>query len=127
MSPLLGTRTAHFNRVVTNRFTRPLAKRLPGFGVVVHLGRKSGRSYSTPVNVFRSRDGYVIALTYGRNAEWAKNVLAAGRCELITGGRRLRLTEPEIVHDETRAHVPRLVRAPLRLLRVADFLRLRES
>ena len=118
---------AHFNRLATTRLTRPLAKRLPGFGVVVHAGRRSGRRYSTPVNVFRSRDGYVIALTYGRDAEWVKNVLAAGTCELITRGRGRTLTPEEIVHDDARTHVPRLVRLPLRALGVSEFLRLRGS
>jgi hypothetical protein len=52
---------AHFNRRVTNRLTRPPARRLPGFGVVVHRGRKSGREYQTPVNVFETSGGYVVA------------------------------------------------------------------
>jgi hypothetical protein len=36
MTPLLGRRVAWFNRHITNRITRPLARRLPGFGVVEH-------------------------------------------------------------------------------------------
>ncbi len=63
MSPRLRRRIAHFNRRFTNPVLQPLAARLPGFGVVVHTGRKSGREYRTPVNVFREPDGYVIALT----------------------------------------------------------------
>jgi deazaflavin-dependent oxidoreductase (nitroreductase family) len=118
---------AHFNRLATNRLTRPLAKRLPGFGVVVHVGRTSGRRYSTPVNVFRSPDDYVIALTYGRDAEWVKNVVAAGSCELIMRGRRRTLIPEEILQDEARTHVPRLVRLPLRVLGVSEFLRLRDN
>ena len=42
-----------------------LARWLPGFGVVEHAGRRSGRRYRTPVNVFRPGASYVIALTYG--------------------------------------------------------------
>lgn len=122
MSPRLGRRVARFNRVVTNRLTRPLAPWLPGFGVVVHVGRKSGREYETPVNVFRNEGGYVIALTYGPGADWVRNVQAAGDCELITRGRRHRLTEPQLVHDTSRARVPPPVRAALRVLDVADFL-----
>src|SRR5258708_9874623 len=38
------------------------AARLPGFGIVTHVGRKSGRIYRTPVNVFREPDGFLIAL-----------------------------------------------------------------
>jgi deazaflavin-dependent oxidoreductase (nitroreductase family) len=102
MSPRLGRRIAHFNRRVTNRVTGPLAPWLPGFGVVVHSGRKSGREYRTPVNVFRHGGGYVIALTYGAEADWVRNVLAAGRATLLTRGGRLELTGPELVHDESR-------------------------
>lgn len=122
MSPRLGPRVAHFNRHVTNRLTGPLAPRLPGFGVVVHRGRKSGREYRTPVNVFRSGDGFVIALTYGAEADWVRNVLAAGGCVLITRGRHHTLTAPRVRHDESRELVPAPVRVPLRLLNVADFL-----
>jgi len=120
--PRLGRTVAHFNRRVTNRLTRPLARRLPGFGVVVHQGRRSKRRYETPVNVFRSADGYVIALTYGTGSDWVRNVLAAGGCDLITRGREERLTFPEIRHDERQRVVPWLLRPVLRLLRVTDFL-----
>ena len=48
---------ARFNRRVTNRLFGPVAPRLPGFGVVVHTGRKTHRPYRTPMNVFRCADG----------------------------------------------------------------------
>jgi len=51
-------------------------------------------------------------------------VLTAGRCELVTLGRRERLTSPEIHHDERLRLVPRPIRPVLRLLRVTDFMRL---
>jgi deazaflavin-dependent oxidoreductase (nitroreductase family) len=78
---------ATFNRKVTNRITAPVADRLPGFGIVHHTGRKSGRVYRTPVNVFAVKDGYVIALTYGPGADRVRNVLAAKECDLQTRGR----------------------------------------
>jgi deazaflavin-dependent oxidoreductase (nitroreductase family) len=113
---------ARFNRRVTNRLIGPLAPVLPHFAVVVHTGRRTHQSYRTPVNVFRRPGGYVIALTYGPNADWVRNVLASGGCELETGGRRLRLTRPRLIHDEQRRAVP----APLRLIgglgNVSDFL-----
>src|SRR5438874_6964290 len=115
---------ARFNRCVTNRLLGPLAPHLPHFGVVVHCGRKSGRLYRTPVNVFSRPGGYVIALTYGRDSDWVRNILAAGGCVLETRGRPLRLTRPRLVHDEQRRAVP----APLRLVgslgHVSDFLEL---
>jgi deazaflavin-dependent oxidoreductase (nitroreductase family) len=127
MTPLLGRRVAWLNRRVTNRITRPLAGWLPGFGVVEHAGRRSGRPYRTPVNVFRAGASYVIALTYGVESDWVQNVLAAGGCDLVTRGHRHRLTAPAIVHDERRRLVPAPVRPVLRLLRVGDLLRLEQA
>jgi deazaflavin-dependent oxidoreductase (nitroreductase family) len=127
MTPLLGRRVAWLNRRVTNRITRPLAGWLPGFGVVEHAGRRSGRPYRTPVNVFRAGASYGIALTYGVESDWVQNVLAAGGCDLVTRGHRHRVTAPAIVHDESRRLVPAPVRPALRLLRVGDFLRLEQA
>ena len=119
LRPRLGRRVAHFNRRVTNHLTRPLAQLLPGFGVIVHEGRRSKQPHETPVNVFRTADGYVIALTYGTESDWVRNVLAAGGCDLIIRGRREALTSPEIRHDERRVLVPLPMRPVLRLLRLA--------
>jgi len=116
-----------FNLAVTNRITSRFAARLPGFAILTHVGRKSGRVYQTPVNVFRVPEGFVIALTYGRESEWVKNVLAAGRCELETRGRRYQLSSPTIVHDPTRRRFPILVRIILRLNGASDFMRLSTS
>jgi deazaflavin-dependent oxidoreductase (nitroreductase family) len=69
---------ARFNRRFTNKLTLKVAGYLPGFAIVSHVGRKSGRTYRTPVNAFRTDDGYIIALTYGSESDWVKNVLAAG-------------------------------------------------
>jgi len=115
---------AAFNLAVTNRITSRFAARLPGFGIVTHVGRKSGRIYRTPVNVFRAPKGFLIALTYGRESEWVKNVLAAGECQLETQGVRYRLSAPTIVHDPTRRRFPIPVRMILRLIGANDFMQL---
>jgi len=115
---------AAFNLVVTNRITSLFAARLPGFGVVTHVGRKSGRVYRTPVNVFREPGGFLIALTYGRDSEWVRNVLAAGGCQLETRGVRYQLFAPTIVHDPTRRRFPLVVRMILGMIGANDFLRL---
>jgi deazaflavin-dependent oxidoreductase (nitroreductase family) len=117
---------AAFNLAVTNRITSRFAARLPGFGILTHVGRKSGRVYRTPVNVFRTPEG-LIALTYGRESEWVKNVLAAGRCELETRGVRYELSAPTIVHDPTRRRFPIPVRIVLRLIGADDFMQLSTS
>ena len=48
---------AAFNLAVTNRITSRFAARLPGFGILTHVGRKSGRVYRTPVECFSSAGG----------------------------------------------------------------------
>jgi deazaflavin-dependent oxidoreductase (nitroreductase family) len=116
-----------WNKAGLNRVTRHVAPWMPGFGVVIHRGRRSGRRYETPVNVFPATGGYLLALTYGRDTDWVKNVLAAGGCELRTQGRTVRLDSPRLYHDQTRAGIRPLARQVLRAIDVADFLSLRTA
>ena len=118
---------AAFNLAVTNRISSRFAPRLPGFGIVTHVGRKSGRVYRTPVNVFRARNGFLIALTYGRESEWVKNVLEAGGCQLETRGVQYQVSSSTIVHDPTRRRFPVPVRVVLRLIGADDFMQLSTS
>jgi deazaflavin-dependent oxidoreductase (nitroreductase family) len=119
-----GRRLARFNRIVTNRILGPLAHYMPGMGVIVHTGRTSGRQYRTPVLVFQRGDRYIIALTYGPETDWVRNVLAAGGCTLETRGRTVRLTRPRLFHDDDRRLMPPLVRQVLGVGKVFDFLEL---
>ena len=113
-----------WNKAGLNRLTRHVAPWMPGFGVIVHRGRRSGRCYQTPVNVFSAGDGYVIALTYGPDTDWAKNVLAAGGCELRTRGQTIPLGAPRLFHDQSRPAIRPVERQVLRILHVADLLSL---
>ena len=115
---------ARANRRVTNRLLGGLATRLPGFGVVVHTGRRSRRQYRTPVNLFRRGNRVTIALTYGPNSDWVRNVLAEGGCTLESQGRTRRISSPRLVHDESRRVVPAPVRLILGIVNVSDFLEL---
>lgn len=117
-------RVGQWNKVGLNRLTRHIAPWLPGLGVVVHCGRRSGRRYRTPVNVFRTDDGYLFALTYGPGTDWVKNVMAAGGCELETRGYTVRLVSPRLYHDETRRGIRPGERLILRAIGVADFMAL---
>ena len=117
---------ARFNRAVTNRITRRFAGRAPGFGIVIHRGRKSDRLYRTPVNVFRVPEGFLIALTYGRDSEWVRNLLAAGGGDLETQGRLYRLSAPVVLHEPGR-RFPSFVRLITRIGGVTDYLRVAAS
>ena len=114
-----------FTTRVVNPITRPFAGRLPGFGILSYVGRRSGRRYRTPINVFRHGQDYVVALTYGSDVDWVKNVVAAGGCELETMGRSVHLTDPRLFVDPRQRLMPLPVRLFLRLMRVTEFLSLR--
>ena len=45
-----------WNKAGLNRVTKHIAPWAPGLGVVIHRGRRSGRLYQTPVNVFAAND-----------------------------------------------------------------------
>jgi deazaflavin-dependent oxidoreductase (nitroreductase family) len=116
---------ARANKAGLNRVVRRIAPRLPSLAVVVHRGRRSGRRYETPVMVFRAPAGFIIALTYGpQHTDWVRNVMAAGDCELRTGGHTQQMRSPRVYHDEARSGIRPVERRVLRLLGVADFLSL---
>jgi hypothetical protein len=51
-----------------NRLTTRVAKSGRGpFSLVLHVGRRSGRRYETPIVVAAVPDGFVAELTYGEN------------------------------------------------------------
>ncbi|HEY4459268.1 MAG TPA: nitroreductase family deazaflavin-dependent oxidoreductase [Pseudonocardiaceae bacterium] len=113
---------ARFNKRVTNKVFGTVAPFAPGFGMLAHTGRKSGRIYRTPINIIRTEGGYVIALTYGPQSDWVRNVLAAEGCDVTMRGRTVHLTEPEIVHDPHRRLMPAFTRPIMGALGVDDFL-----
>ena len=125
-----GTRLAFmrpFTTRVVNPLTRLVAGHLPWFGIIVVRGRRSGVIRRVPMNVFRVEDRWVMALTYGRDVDWVKNVLAAGGCRLETRGRVVALRDPELIHDPSRRMMPFPVRQFLWLIGVTDFLRVRPT
>src|SRR6201997_3510977 len=113
---------AKINIAFTNRITSLFAGWLPGFGILTHLGRKSGRVYRTPINVFRASNGFIIALTYSSQSEWVKNVLAAGGCGLKTRGKKYQLSLPNVVHDPQLQRFPIPVRLVLRLVGADEYM-----
>lgn len=88
---------------------------LPSFGILEHVGRRSGKPYRTPVNVFRTevdgKPGVAILLTYGPDRDWLKNLTAAGGGRLRTRGKTVGVADPRVVSKaEAAAHVSRGVR-----------------
>jgi deazaflavin-dependent oxidoreductase (nitroreductase family) len=114
---------ARMNWRVTNRILTPVWRVMPGFGILRHVGRRSGTLYETPVNLFRDGDQIVVALTYTSNSDWVKNVLAAGGCDVTSRGKQISLPNPRLLVDREKAWAPGVVRVALNWLGVHEILR----
>jgi deazaflavin-dependent oxidoreductase (nitroreductase family) len=90
---------------VFNRFTMLLAgtRLLPLYGVLVHRGRRSGKTFRTPVVVRPTSDGFIIPMPWGQGTDWYRNVRAAGECVLRWRGRDYALVQPEVIDAATAA------------------------
>ena len=84
-------------RVMNPRIVRAVERGESPFGVLHHVGRRSGRRYDTPVAVGRTPDGVVVPLMYGPGTAWCHNILAAGECTLTFAGEDMVLTAPEVI------------------------------
>jgi len=114
---------ARANKAGLNRVTKFIAPWAPGWAVVVHRGRKSGKTFRTPLWAFRRQDGFVIALTYGAEADWVRNVINAGGCELETRRRRYQVGDPRVYRDENATDMPAFIRFMLRrVIKAPEFL-----
>ncbi len=102
------------NRVFTNPMMLTFAWLLPPLAVVHHVGRKSGRAYKTPVVAFRTEKGFVVPLTYGRDVDWAQNLLKARHGVIEQLGKKYELINPRIVdREQAYSWLPPLVRGAL--------------
>jgi deazaflavin-dependent oxidoreductase (nitroreductase family) len=93
----LPRRLARFNRAVVNPIQRTYAWLLPPWAVIEHRGRVSGRSYRTPVLAYRRGSWFAVAVLYGVDSDWVRNLLAAGGGVVVRGGRRYALQGPHLV------------------------------
>lgn len=91
----------------------------PLWAVLRHRGRRSGRTYAIPIAVIATDTTFVIALAWGRETDWVRNVLAAGRCTIRWKGADHECIEPTFVDKEVALAAARgLTR---RALKRADF------
>ena len=117
----------------TGRATKPLVLRSAGTAgsptaVVHHVGRSSGREYQTPVGAVPISGGFAIALPYGPNTDWLKNVLHAGRATIVVDGGSHEVTDPQVVAiDEITSHFGRSDQRMHQLFGVHDGLVVRSS
>ena len=133
---MVGMRTKfppvlHAVRRFNRAFTNPRAMKKAGTpgayaSVIRHVGRTTGRPYETPVEAFATDDGFLIALPYGSDTDWLKNVLASGSATIVDEGNTCRVEQPELVPTAVAApHLPPKEQRTLRLFAVEHCLRVR--
>ena len=117
-----------------SRFTAgaslPLAGRRwnPIFAVVAHRGRKTGRSYRTPVAARRTDGGFIVSLAFGAQVDWYRNLVAAGVGTVQWRGRAYPVTAPERIGAATAlAAFHPVQRILLRIARIDGYIRLRDA
>lgn len=96
--------------------------------LIRHTGRKSGRTYETPVDVVPTASGFLIALPYGTRVDWLRNILAAGSATVLTQGQSIAVDTPTLVATQNVSPLlPRGTRRVLRLFNVRECLHLERS
>ena len=99
----------------------------PFWAAVEHRGRKSGKTYTTPVAIAVSTpDHLYIALPWGPGTDWVRNLQAAGGGTVRWKGVSGAVTEPAVVTAaEPLASAKPIRRRMLSRWKMDHFLRLR--
>lgn len=126
ITPIL-TAVRRFNRDVTNpRVGRGAESPDSTRTLVRHVGRRSGRPYTTPVDAFATDRGtLLVALPYGPDTDWVRNVRAAGTVDLVRQGAEIAAAGPRVVATtDVLGDLPAGARRTLRLFNVEKCLEL---
>lgn len=130
---------AHANRTPPTplrlgaRAINPLIKQLAGrrhvraFAVIEHQGRRSGRTYATPVAARPTTGGFLVPMAFGDQADWFRNVQAAGGCTIRWNGAAYHVVEPEIIGWETAKPTFSRIERIFAPLFASQFVRLRRA
>jgi len=101
---------------------------LPMLAVMYHRGRRSGRSYATPLGARPVADGFVIPITFSEQANWFRNVQAAGGCVIRWKGANYPLIDPEVIDWATaRSAFYPVERALMPIIGIEQFVWLRHA
>lgn len=114
------------NKHVTNKILIHISGRKFGhFAILSHVGRKSGKLFRIPIIAEPIKNGFVIALTYGKKVDWYENVIAKGGCSLIWKNNEYILINPEFIDKEIGVTAfPDIFRSVLRKMGIQYYLRL---
>lgn len=139
-SPIVERATRRFNP-----YALKLSSRVPPFATLHHVGRTSGRSYSTPVAAVAAREPIspetvaipgspvpiaeerpvlvLVGLPWGPDVDWLRNVLAAGECTLTRAGTEYRVDRIRVIEaHEARGLLGTSARLLARIPRMKKFM-----
>ena len=127
----LMLRVGPFKRFLTryNEMTRKISgTERSSWGLLTHVGRRSGRTYQTSLGTCTYGDGFLLPLGYGTHTDWYRSLMAAGTGRLAWKGRTYQLERPELISgpDAMRAW-PLRDRILLHLAGMNDFVWLHKS
>lgn len=124
-------RDAVFNRGGFKKFLRTyngMTRKISGtqrssWGLLTHVGRRSGHVYQTSLGTAGYRDGFLLPLGYGPHTDWYRNLMAAGTGTLAWKGRTYRIERPELISGpEAMRAWPLMSRILLRLAGMHEFV-----
>jgi deazaflavin-dependent oxidoreductase (nitroreductase family) len=92
-----------------------------------HRGRRSGKAYLTPVTARLAGDSIWIALTFGNQSDWSRNVRTAGECTIRIAGQEFHADTPQFIDRADAGPALRTAfkpaeRAMFRILGIKQFL-----
>jgi deazaflavin-dependent oxidoreductase (nitroreductase family) len=120
-------RVRRFNKASFNPLTLKFAGRYV-YAAVHHVGRRSGRAYTTPVFALPIAGGFIIALPFGANVDWCRNVLVAGYCRIQWRGANYIVKGPEVIAAHTAGPLlPAWARLAIRPVRALQFLTVHQT
>ena len=114
------------NKHVTNKIMIHICgKNFGHFAILSHTGRKSAKIYRIPILAEPFENGFVIALTYGKEVDWYKNVKAKDGCSLFWKKQDFQLVQPEFVDPEIGVKAfPKLAQKLLKRVGIEYYLKL---
>ena len=135
VAPIGPSRTVRLTIAPMSKLLNPLIARLAGrrffpMAQIHHVGRRSGKHYVTSVGARINGDVALVPLTFGNRSDWARNVMAAGRCSITIQGRSYEAKRPQLIDwgDDAKPLVRttfgRLQPLGFRLLGIKQFMRL---
>lgn len=126
MNPTQLKQIKTFNKRFLNKMLIHISgKKFGHFVILTHTGRKSGKVYRIPIIAEPFQDGFIVALTYGQNTDWFKNVMHSGSCVIRWKLHDYALVNPRLIDPKVGILAfPRLLRGMLRKLGPDGYLKL---